>query len=102
MFFFSLKLMSTKVLNKLVNICTTLSGGEVSSGGTTTTIETSSGLSSSEICDLIYPVGCVYTVNSGGSMPCLLFGGTWTMLDTFEITPSLGDAVTCTRWYRKV
>ena len=44
--------MSTKVLNKLVNICTTLSGGEVSSG-------TSSGLTEAELFDIMYPVGSI-------------------------------------------
>ena len=55
--------MSTKVLNKLVNICTTLSGGEVSSGGTSND-SSCNALSSSEIIDLIYPVGSIYCLDS--------------------------------------
>ena len=50
--------MSRKVLNKLVNICTTLSSGEVSSGGSSSDI--SRGLTKDEILDLIYPVGSIY------------------------------------------
>ena len=93
--------MTTKVLNKLVNVCTTLSGGTVSSGGSS---ESTSGLTKDEIIDLICPVGCVITLKTSSdltsSMPGFTYGGTWTMLDSLTITPDLGDAVSCMRWLR--
>ena len=101
--------MTTKVLNKLVNICTTLSGGEVSSGGTSSEVSsgTSSGLTKDEIIDLICPVGCVITLKddssslTAGTPGATYAGTTWTQLDSFDITPILGDAVSVTRWLRK-
>ena len=95
--------MTTKVLNKLVNICTTLSGGEVSSG---TSSDSSSGLTKDEIIDLICPVGCVITLKNdsssltAGTPGATYAGTTWTQLDSLSITPILGDAVSCTRWLR--
>ena len=89
--------MSTKILNKLVNICSTLSGDEVSTG-----TSSSEYLTKEEVIDLAAPPGYVLTVvGSILSSPTNEYGGAWTMLDTFEITPTVGDAVTVTRWYRK-
>ena len=95
--------MTTKVLNKLVNVCTTLSGGTVSSG---TSSDTSCGLTKEEIIDLICPVGCVITLKDDSSSltagtPGATYSGTvWSQLDSFDITPILGDAVSVTRWLR--
>ena len=52
--------MATKVLNKLVNICATLSGD----------------ITSSLLVDLFYPVGSIYT-SMNSTDPSELFGGTW-------------------------
>ena len=97
--------MSTKVLNKLVNICSTLSGDEVSTGTSSSgTSSSSECLTKDEIIDLIYPVGCVLTLKSSSdilsSTPSSVYGGTWQMLDSLTITPALGDEVSCMRWLR--
>ena len=51
--------MSTKLLNKLVNICSNLDGG-----------------TSSSLIDVIYPVGSIYT-SMNSTDPSEIFGGTW-------------------------
>ena len=93
--------MSTKVLNKLVNICTTLSGGEVSSGGTSND-SSCNALSSSEIIDLIYPVGSIYTVYGSTSKPSELIGGTWVIYDSTGSDAELttGETLKVYRWIR--
>ena len=52
--------MTTKILNKLVNVCATLSGD----------------VTSSTLVDLFYPVGSIYT-SMNSTDPSELFGGTW-------------------------
>ena len=89
--------MSTKVLNKLVNICSTLSGDEVSSG-----TSSSEYITKDEIFDLIYPVGTILTMDGSIlSSPTLVnIPGSWAMLDTFEITSTMNNTHTATRWKR--
>ena len=60
--------MTTKVLNKIVNVCTTLSGGD--SSGTSS----SSSTSTSDIIDQIFPVGSLY-ISLDYVFPT--FGGEW-------------------------
>ena len=86
--------MSTKVLNKLVNICTKLDGGEVSSG---TSTDTSNGttLSESELFDIIYPVGSLYLSSKKVEDTTKLFSyGTWRYL--FEASIVTEDVITDT------
>ena len=91
--------MSTKVLNKLVNICTTLSGGEVSSG--TSTESTYNALSESEIFDLIYPVESIYVSNFNKD-PFQIFGyGTWSLAERYDLDVCLITSVSSLyKWYR--
>lgn len=49
-------------------------------------------LSASDLLDLVYPVGSIYT-STGSTSPSTLFGGTWTQIkDTFLLTA--GDTYT--------
>ena len=80
--------MTTKVLNKLVNICATLSGDEVSTG----TTSSGTSLTESELFDIIYPVGSIVisSIYAKDDTTKIFSYGTWQYMFQASI-PSLED-----------
>ena len=56
----------------------------------------------SELSDLIYPLGCVYSlVSTTSTSPAIIFGGTWTLLDKTAIDSIyVNEATPVYRWQR--